>query len=154
MGGEARLQVHAVAAMRRTARAASLAMVLLAASGCDSLRMNQGRVTSIFAAAQVGAFKRENGSWPTGLGDLVAYECPALDQDSDFEGQCRFFARLPYQFGLRPRGNDAQIEMRDAGGKLVCRLVIVVPANSALALIPQVELRTTLFACPGEGKPW
>jgi len=154
--------MHDVAAMRAIAQTALLAGALLAAGGCDSLRMNQGRVTSILAAAQVGAFKREKGIWPTGVGDLVAHECSALDQYSEVDidappprdGECRFFARLPYQFGLRTRGNDAQVELRDPRGKLVCRLVIVVPVDSALALIPQVELRTTLFTCPGEGKPW
>jgi hypothetical protein len=148
--------------MRDFLRIALLAAILPAASGCHSLRLNQGRITSVFAAAQVGAFKREKGSWPTGIGDLVAHECSALDQDQEFvidapsprDGKCQFFARLPYQLVLHPRASDMQVEMRSATGKLVCRLVIVLPADSAHALMPQVKLRTTLLTCPGEGKPW
>jgi hypothetical protein len=152
--------VHALAAKRGIARTALLASVMLAAAGCDSLRMNEGRVTSVFAAAQVGAFKREKGKWPTGLPELIAQGCPALDQDPEFlideslplvDG-CQFFVKLPYQLELRPRAGDLQIELRNSKGKLVCRLVVVVPVESAHALIPQVKLRTTLFACPGEGK--
>jgi hypothetical protein len=142
-------------------RAALLASLLLSAAGCDSLRMNEGRVTSVFAAAQVGAYKREKGSWPKGITELIAHGCPALDQDPEFllyeppplvEG-CQFFVKLPYQLELRPRAGDLQIELRNSKGKLVCRLVAVMPAESTRALIPQIQLKTTLFACPGEGKP-
>ena len=142
-------------------QAALLASLSLSTAGCDSLRMNEGRVTSVFAAAQVGAFKREKGSWPKGITELVAHGCPALDQDAEFlldeppppVDECQFFVRLPYQLELRPRAGDLQIELHNSKGKLVCRLVVVVPAESTRALIPQVQLRTTMFACPGEGKP-
>ena len=146
--------VQALAAMRRFPRIALLAATLLAATGCQSLQMNKGKVTSILAAAQVGAFKREKGTWPTGIGDLIAYSCPALDTDSGREGECQFFAKLPYRINLRSRVGDMQIELRDPTGKLVCRLVVIVPPGSAQALIPQIKLWTTLFTCPGEGKSW
>src|SRR3954469_7325902 len=123
--------------MRAMAQMALLATILLAASGCDALRMNQGRATSILAAAQVGAFKREQGNWPTTTRDLEARGCPALDQHPR-KGECQFFATLPYQLVLHPRASDMQVEMRSAAGKLVCRLAIVLPAEGAHALIPQV----------------
>jgi hypothetical protein len=145
--------VHATAVLRAMAQIALLATMLLSAGGCDSLRMNQGRATSFLAAAQMGAFKREQGSWPTTPGDLAAHGCPGLDQNPR-EGACQFFATLPYQLVLHPRASDMQVEMRSAAGKLVCRLVIVIPAGGAHALMPQVRLRTTLLTCPGEGKPW
>ena len=121
--------------------------------------MNPGKATSVFAAAQVGAFKREKGHWPTDIDELIAHGCPALDQYALSEmverptGSCQFFARLPYRLELRPQMNDMKIELRDRKGGLVCRLAVIVPVDSAEALLPQVQLRTTLFTCPGEGKP-
>lgn len=154
--------VHGWAAMKGFPRIALLATILLAVTACHSLRLNEGRVTSVFAAAQAGAFKREKGRWPTGIGDLTAYGCPALDAGSEFaidappprEGECQFFAKLPYRINLRSRAGDMKFELRTPAGKLVCRLVVVVPPDSAQALLPPVRLRTTLFTCPGEGKSW
>jgi hypothetical protein len=154
--------VKVLAAMKGFPRMALPAALLLATTGCHTLRLNEGRVVSVFAAAQAGAFKREKGRWPAGADDLIHYDCPALDAGSEFaidappppEGDCQFFAKLPYRINLRSRAADMQIELRTPTGKLVCRLVVVVPADSAQALIPQVRLRTTLFTCPGEGKSW
>jgi len=155
-------EVQALAAKRGIPRTALLATLLLTAAGCESLHMNQGRLTSIFAAAQTGAFKRDRGAWPTGIDELIGHACPALDVDEGFTidapppppGECQFFATLPYRLRLSPRNEDLQMELRDGAGTLVCRLFISVPAESAHALVPRVELRTTLFTCPGEGEPW
>jgi len=152
--------VQAFAAMKEFPRIALPAALLLAATGCHTLRLNEGRVISVFAAAQAGAFRREMGKWPASIGDLIAYGCPALDAGSEFAidapppRECQFFAKLPYRINLRARAGDMQIELRGPKGKLVCRLMVVVPPDSAQALIPQVRLRTTLFTCPGEGKSW
>ncbi len=75
-----------------------------------------------------------------------------IDESLPLVDGCQFFVKLPYQLELRPRAGDLQIELHNSKAKLVCRLIVVVPVESAHALIPQVKLRTTLFACPGEGK--
>ena len=153
--------VYALALKREIWRAALLAWLLLASTGCDSLRMNEGKITSVLAAAQVGKFKRDKGSWPTGISELIAHGCPGLDDDAQFvidapprlvEG-CQFFANFPYRLEMTQRAPNLQMESRSAAGKLICRILVIAPANSSDALIPQVELRTSLFTCPGEGKP-
>ena len=146
--------------MRWIRRFALLATLVLVATGCESLRMNEGRMKSILAAAQVGRFKLQNGAWPGGIEALTSHECPGLDVNPRFAfdepppraGECRFFAELPYGLALRNLERDLEVEFRDVHGKLVCRIIVLDPEGGASPLMARVQLKTTLRACPGEGE--
>lgn len=143
-----------------------LAFVLVAAPGCESMSMNEGKFNAVMAAGQAGKFRRETGRWPRNQGELIAHGCPALDESrADTAGMrkmrappasgCQFFADLPYRLELQPQAADLRMVLRDTADKLVCRLVIVAPpVESTRSLLPQVKIRTTVFTCPGEGKSW
>jgi len=141
-----------------------LACVLAATPGCSSLWMNQGKLVSVLAAGQVGMFRRQTGQWPLNKSQLVGHGCRDLDaytEDSASSGDwpetkapgCQFFLRLPYQLDLTPSAANVRMVLRDPAGKLVCDLLVIVPANDGRdALSPQIMMRTTLLGCPGEGK--
>lgn len=147
-------------------RCLSLVLVLVAGPGCESLSMNDGKFESVMAAGQAGKFHREMGRWPRSQGELITHGCPDLDESRaevaviaqahpPAAPGCQFFVNLPYKVQLEQRDGNLRMVLRDAANKLVCRLEVVVPSfDSARSLLPQVRIRTTMFTCPGEGKPW
>jgi len=143
-----------------------LACALVAAPGCESLWMNQGKLVSVLAAGQVGMFRRQTGEWPQSKSQLVAHGCPELDAGSFEEAVisgprppvidgCQFFVKLNYQFELQSHAPELRMVLRDPTGNLVCNLLVMVPANDGRDMLsPQIRMRTTLWSCPGEGEPW
>lgn len=143
-----------------------LAFVLAGAPGCAPLWMKPGKVVSILAAGQVGLFRRQTGQWPQDRNALIEHGCRDLDfyspRDAEISGSfeaakagCQFFIKLKYRFELQSRDANVRMVLRDPAGKLVCDLLVIVPADDGRdALSPQIQMRTTLFGCPGEGKPW
>jgi hypothetical protein len=121
------------------------------------MSMNHGKVISVAAAGQVGMFRREVGRWPKDRADLIAHGCLRLDHATGSEPPdepgCQFFITLPYQLELQSRAENLQMVIRDPSGKLICQLVVVAPRGAKDSLNPLVVLKTTLFSCPGEGKP-
>lgn len=136
-------------------------LVMWALSGCDSLRLNPGRLAVIAAAAHAGQFQRETGRWPTSREQLETFPCPNLDggeNPAPYSPRfaCRFFVALPYEVDMQPRGAALRMEFRDRARHRVCTLRVVaprVPAGSDIA--PMSIIRTGLFSCPGaaEEKP-
>jgi len=118
----------------------------------------------VLAAGQVGKFHRQTGRWPQSKSELVERGCKELDDARLAEAYisgapepatagCQFFVELPYTLELKPRAPDLRIVLRDPAGKLVCRLLVVAPQSDGRdALSPQITLRTTFLACPGEGE--
>jgi hypothetical protein len=143
-----------------------LALVLLAAPGCEALWMNEGKVVSVLAAGQVGMFRRQTGQWPQSRNQLIEHGCKDLDAGTlepavisglaePVPDGCQFFLKLGYGFDLQPEAADLRMVLRDPAGKLVCNLLVIAPPDDGRdTLSPQIKLRTTLFGCPGVGESW
>ncbi|MEO8017642.1 MAG: hypothetical protein ABI769_07500 [Pseudomonadota bacterium] len=124
-------------------------------SGCDLLRVNQGRLEAITIAAQVGEFRLAKGRWPAAAHDL---DHSTLLEDfgtADLgAAPARKAARAPrHRVEMAPRGANLRVKVLDDDGRLICRFEVLAPSpGSTRALIPLIVVKTSMFVCPGEGK--
>ena len=146
----------------------ALALVVamgLAASGCQTLRPNPGRVHAWIAGAQAGQFHRAFRRWPSDQAELTAFDCPRIDESTEVLAEideslppirrdvCAFLVRFPYRFEMRAVGHRLDMTFRGVNGSEICKLHVDTPTNeSANALAPGVRITTTVFSCPGEGR--
>ena len=144
--------------MRWYATATVLAAVLTV-SACGTFLPNRGRFVAWAAAAHAGLYHRELGRWPADARELASLPCPRLDEARDFEidppppaAPCDFIATLPYRIEMRPRPADLEMSFRDANGRDVCKLRVAAAVGDEITR--RVTIRTTTFACPGEGDSW
>jgi hypothetical protein len=152
----------------KTMRITVACLMALGLAGCQSYYPNPGRVQAWAAAAHAGEFHRAFHRWPADQAELTAFDCPRLDSgailaaasEDDDEALppiradvCAFLVEFRYRIALRPVGKNLEMRFRGADGPEICRLRVAAPTNDAAsALAPRVRIRTTSFACPGEGK--
>ena len=66
---------------------------------------------------------------------------------------CACRVEFPYRVEMTAVGRDLALSFRRAEGDVVCKLRVAAPSDEvAAALAPAVRIRTTVFACPGEGE--
>jgi hypothetical protein len=141
-------------------------LIVLGLAGCQMFRPNPGRFQAWVAAAHAGQFHRAFRRWPADLGELAALDCPRLDEavpvdtDPALDGLppirddvCAFLVKFPYRIEMSPDGPYLRMVFRSVDGQVMCKLRVATPRNdTAAALAPSVRIRTTAFACPGEGE--
>ena len=141
-------------------------LIVLGLAGCQMFRPNPGRFQAWVAAAHAGQFHRAFRRWPANMGELAALDCPRFDEavpvdaDPALDGLppvrndvCAFLVKFPYKIEMSPDGSDLRMVFRSVDGQVMCKLRVAAPANDvAAALAPSVRIRTTAFACPGEGE--
>jgi hypothetical protein len=129
-------------------------------------RPNPGRFQAWVAAAHAGQFHRAFQRWPADIGELAALDCPrfdeavAIDVNAADDGLppvrddvCAFLVKFPYRSEMVADGSNLGMAFRGVNGRVVCKLRVAAPPNDvAAALAPSVRIRTTAFACPGEGE--
>ncbi len=142
------------------------AVLTVSLTGCQMFEPNPGRFQAWVAAAHAGQFHRAFRRWPADIGELAALDCPrfdeaiSIDANVDDDGLppirddvCAFLVKFPYQIEMVPDGPNLQMSFRSVDGRVVCKLRVAAPPNDiAAALAPSVRIRTTAFACPGEGE--
>lgn len=142
------------------------AVLIASLAGCQMFRPNPGRFQAWVAAAHAGQFHRAFRRWPADIGELAALDCPRFDEavpidaDVDDDGLppvrddvCAFLVKFPYRIDMSADGPNLRMSFRSVDGRVVCKLrVAAPPIDVAASLAPSVRIRTTAFACPGEGE--
>jgi hypothetical protein len=131
-----------------------LASTLLLSTGCETLRLNEGRFDATVWAAYAGRFRIAYAHWPT-IAELEEFSC--MEGRADRYGlalsTCEDVMNSPYRPRLAPRGANLEMLFMSAADKLVCRLTVIAPPAAAdKAVFPMIVIKTTVMACPGGGR--